>query len=147
MGQAAALARGHDAKVPVDRALTRSPRGYADRPIRHALEFRHDSFCTPEAYALLRAHDIACVVSDSAGRWPRAEVVTTDLAYVRLHGDQELYTSGYSDASLEDWALKIRAWSADADVVVYFDNDAKGYAPHDALRLSDRLADLGVACH
>jgi uncharacterized protein YecE (DUF72 family) len=146
VGQAAALARRHDAKVPTDRALTRTPRGYADHAIRHALEFRHESFCTPEAYALLRRHGIACVVSDSAGRWPRAEVVTSDLAYVRLHGDQELYTSGYSDASLNDWALKVRGWSAEADVVVYFDNDAKGHAPYDALRLMDRLADLGVAC-
>jgi uncharacterized protein YecE (DUF72 family) len=139
VGAAAALARRHDDKVPEDRVLARAPRGLADRPIRHALEFRHESFCTDEAFALLREHDIACVVADSAGRWPRAEVVTSDLAYLRLHGDQELYTSGYSDAALDTWADKIRGWSADADVVVYFDNDAKGYAPHDAERLAERL--------
>ncbi len=140
VGEAAALARKHDAKVPQGRALTRAPRGLADRRIRHALEFRHRSFCSDEAFALLREHDIACVVADSAGRWPRAEVVTSDLAYVRLHGDQELYTSGYSDQALDAWADRIRTWSADADVVVYFDNDAKGFAPHDALRLQERLA-------
>ena len=139
VGEAAALARHHDGKVPVDRALTRSPRGYADRRIRHALEFRHESFCTDEAFALLREHDIACVVADSAGRWPRAEVVTSDLAYVRLHGDQELYTSGYSDGALDGWAERIRDWSRTADVVVYFDNDAKGFAPYDAMRLIERL--------
>jgi uncharacterized protein YecE (DUF72 family) len=139
VAEAAALARRHDGKVPADRALTRSPRGLADRPIRHALEFRHESFCTDEAFALLRAHDIACVTADSAGRWPRAEVVTSDLAYVRLHGDQELYTSGYSDAALDAWAEKVLGWSAEADVVVYFDNDAKGFAPYDALRLRSRV--------
>jgi uncharacterized protein YecE (DUF72 family) len=139
VGEAAALARRHDGKVPEDRALARAPRGLADRRIRHALEFRHESFCTDEAFALLREHDIATVVADSAGRWPRAEAVTSDLAYVRLHGDQELYTSGYSDAALDAWAEKIRDWSAAADVVVYFDNDAKGYAPHDAVRLIERL--------
>lgn len=140
VGEAAALARRHDAKVPDDRALTTAPRGYADRRIRHALEFRHSSYCTDEAFALLRDHDIACVAADSAGRWPRAEVLTSDLAYVRLHGDQELYTSGYSDAALDHWAGKIRTWAETADVVVYFDNDAKGFAPHDALRLQSLLA-------
>lgn len=139
VGEAAALARHHDAKLADDRALTRAPRGYADHRIRHALEFRHESFCTDESFVLLREHDIACVVADSAGRWPRAETVTSDLAYVRLHGDQELYASGYSDRALDSWAERIRHWSSDADVVVYFDNDAKGYAPHDALRLMGRL--------
>lgn len=139
VGAAAALARGHDDKVPADRALTRAPRGFADRRIRHALEFRHESFCTDAAFDLLREHDIATVVADSAGRWPRAEVVTSDLAYVRLHGDAELYASGYSDAALDGWAERIRDWSAHADVVVYFDNDAKGHAPYDAERLIERL--------
>jgi uncharacterized protein YecE (DUF72 family) len=139
VGEAAALARRHDDKVSEDRALTRAPRGLADQPIRHALEFRHESFCTDEAFDLLREHDIATVVADSAGRWPRAEVVTSDLAYVRLHGDQELYTSGYSDVALDAWAARIRRWSEQADVVVYFDNDAKGFAPHDAQRLLVRL--------
>jgi uncharacterized protein YecE (DUF72 family) len=139
VGDAAALARRHDDKVPEERALTRAPQGLADRRIRHALEFRHESFCTDEAIDLLRAHDIATVVADSAGRWPRAEAVTSDLAYVRLHGDQELYTSGYSDPALDAWAARVRAWSGQADVVVYFDNDAKGFAPHDAERLLARL--------
>ncbi|GAA4693862.1 DUF72 domain-containing protein [Nocardioides conyzicola] len=139
IGEAAALARRHDDKVPDDRALTRSPSGYAGHRIRHALEFRHESFCADDAFALLRAHDIACVVADSAGRWPRAEVVTSDLAYIRLHGDQELYTSGYSDAALDRWAERVRDWSRTADVVVYFDNDAKGFAPYDAMRLIERV--------
>jgi uncharacterized protein YecE (DUF72 family) len=62
--------------------------------------------------------------------------VTSDFAYVRLHGDKELYTSGYTDEALHEWAARCRAWEADGlDVFVYFDNDVKGYAPHDALRL------------
>ena len=69
-----------------------------------------------------------------------ADAVTSDLVYVRLHGDQELYASGYSDAALDRWAEKCLAWSEQADVVVYFDNDAKGFAPYDALRLKERLA-------
>jgi uncharacterized protein YecE (DUF72 family) len=140
VGQAAALARRHDDKLPDDRTMTRAPRGQADRRIRHALEFRHESFCSDEAFALLREHDVACVVADTAGRWPRAEQVTSDLVYVRLHGDQELYASGYGDAALDGWAQKCRDWSGRADVAVYFDNDAKGFAPHDAVRLKERVA-------
>lgn len=136
---AAALGRKHDAKLKPDRALTTTPRGLGGQRIRHALEFRHPSYCTDEAFALLREHDIACVVANTAGRWPLAEAVTSDLVYVRLHGDQELYASGYSDAALDRWAAKCRAWSEQADVVVYFDNDAKGHAPHDAVRLRERV--------
>ena len=140
VGEAAALARRHDDKLTDDRALTRAPRGQAERRMRHALEFRHASYCVDEAFALLREHDIACVIADTARRWPMAEQVTSDLVYVRLHGDQELYASGYGDAALDAWAAKVRCWSQHADVVVYFDNDAKGYAPHDAVRLRERLA-------
>ncbi len=139
VGEAAALARRHDDKVAEDRALTAAPRGFADRRIRHALEFRHRSFCTDEAVALLRAHDVATVVADTAGRWPMAEAVTSDLVYVRLHGDRELYASGYDDSALDAWADRCRRWAGRADVVVYFDNDARGHAPHDARRLIARL--------
>ena len=134
--RAAELARGHDDKVKPDRGLTETD---ADRPVRHALEFRSRSFCHDEAFALLAEHGVACVLSDSAGRWPQADADTSDLRYVRLHGDTELYASGYSDEALDRWAERCRAWSADHDVVVYFDNDAKGHAPWDALRLIERL--------
>jgi uncharacterized protein YecE (DUF72 family) len=137
---AAELASRHDDKVPDDRALTAAE---ADTPLRHALEFRHPSFASDAAYALLREHDVATVVADSAGRWPRVFEVTSDLVYVRLHGDQELYASGYSARALDEWASRCRDWTADGrDVHVYFDNDAKGHAPHDAVALQERLATL-----
>jgi uncharacterized protein YecE (DUF72 family) len=89
---------------------------------------------------LLREHDIAFVLADTAGRWPLVEEQTSDFRYVRLHGDTELYTSGYTAPALDRWASKCLDWtSAGLDVFVYFDNDAKGFAPHDALALIDRL--------
>lgn len=139
LGEAAALGARHDAKVAGDRVWTDVPPDLAGRRVRHALEFRHPSFCTDEALNLLRAHDVACVVADTAGRWPQVLAVTSDLVYVRLHGDEDLYVSRYSDAALDLWADRVRAWTQVADVVVYFDNDAHGHAPHDALRLADRL--------
>lgn len=136
-GEAAELAKGHDAKVPEDRALTVAE---DDRPLRHALEVRHPSFVSSEAVDLLRAHDICSVVADTAGRFPLVEEVTSDHVYVRLHGDTELYVSGYTPDALDRWAAKVRAWAEQGlDVYVYFDNDAKGYAPHDALGLIARV--------
>ena len=138
--EAAQLAKGHDSKVPDDRALTTTD---ADRPLRHALEFRSTTFVDAAAYELLRRHGVACVLADTAGRWPKVEEDTADFRYVRLHGDAELYTSGYSDEALDAWAAKCRSWSqAGQDVFVYFDNDAKGYAPHDAMALLARLGAL-----
>jgi Uncharacterized conserved protein len=54
---------------------------------------------------------VALVVADTAGRHPYVEDVTADFVYIRLHGDTELYTSGYSDAALERWADRIRRWA------------------------------------
>jgi uncharacterized protein YecE (DUF72 family) len=140
-GQAAALAKDHDEKVKEGRSLTTA---LDDRRIRHALEFRSPTFVTEEAYDLLRRHDVACVLADTAGRWPKVEQVTSDFMYLRLHGDKELYASGYSASALEDWATKCRGWASDGlDVYAYFDNDIKGYAPYDAMKLTALLGRAG----
>jgi uncharacterized protein YecE (DUF72 family) len=135
-GEAAEVAKRHDVKIPDDRALTVAEE---DRPMRHAMEVRHHSFVNSEAVSLFRAHDIAFVVADTAGRWPLVEEATSDHMYARLHGDIELYTSGYTPEALDRWAEKVRRWAdAGQDVYVYFDNDAKGYAPHNAMALIER---------
>lgn len=129
---AAELARGHDARL-AGRALTVAD---ADRPVRHTLEVRHESFATPELVALLRERGVGLVVADTAGRWPLVLEVTSDVVHVRLHGDRELYVSGYDDAALATWADRVVAWREHADVYVYFDNDVKVHAPFDAQRLA-----------
>jgi uncharacterized protein YecE (DUF72 family) len=136
--EAADLAGRHDDKVPDRRALVEAR---VDRPIRNAMEVRHPSFRAPEAVACLAEHEVALVAADSPGMWPYLEETTSDFMYVRLHGHTELYASGYSAASLDRWAEKVRGWTADGrDVYVYFDNDARGRAPYDAVGLLDRLA-------
>jgi uncharacterized protein YecE (DUF72 family) len=136
--EAAWLARHHDERLK-DRALTDTD---ADRPLRHALEIRHDSFKTPAFIELLREHHIGLVVADTAGKWPLIREVTADFVYIRLHGDKELYTSGYSDQSLDSWAAEIRGWAGDGhDVYTYFDNDVKVRAPFDAMSLARKLGE------
>lgn len=151
---AAKLARHHDSHVKDAVAFKPEPK----RPVRYALEVRHASFETEDFVQLLREHNVALVIADTAGKWPLMEDVTSDFIYARLHGDEELYVSGYTEVALRDWARKIRAWinggaprgaarltspAARArngrDVFVYFDNDAKVRAPFDAMSLAHLL--------
>jgi uncharacterized protein YecE (DUF72 family) len=127
----------------------------ADRPIRHALEIRHDSFRSADFIRLLRRHDIALVVADTV-EWPLLMDATSDFVYVRLHGSRQLYASGYGPRALDRWAERIGCWVAGReaqgehagtparrrrrDVYVYFDNDAKVRAPADALNLIRKLS-------
>jgi uncharacterized protein YecE (DUF72 family) len=131
----------------------------AGRPVRHAVEIRNKSFIDAEFVKLLRRYRVALVVADTAGKWPYYEDVTADFMYLRLHGEQELYASGYTDAALDNWAARITTWSQggqpeDArliapdltpqprqsrDVYCYFDNDIKVKAPFDARKLLRRL--------
>ena len=134
--EAEGVAAAHDERLRRGALLEAS----TDVPYRHAFEVRHPSYFHDEFYALLREHRCAWVVADTAGRFPYAEEVTTDFVYVRLHGSEELYASGYTDAELDAWAAKIGAWTRDGrDVYVYFDNDAKVHAPFDAMRLRSRI--------
>ena len=150
---AAALAKRHDHRL-AGRAWTTAD---TTRPLRHAVEIRHPSFLAPAFVRLLRHHKIALVFADAVD-WPYAEDLTADFVYLRLHGSEELYASGYSEAALDRWAARIRAWRAggqppDAkliapasrprrsrrDAYVYFDNDAKVRAPFDAQVLRRKL--------
>ncbi len=127
----------------------------ARRPLRHALEIRHESFRTPAFVDLLREHGVALVCADTVD-WPRLMDLTADFVYCRLHGATELYRSRYDDPVLGRWADRVRAWSegrpmrdgdfagkpgADAprDVFVFFDNTDKLHAPDDARRLMQML--------
>ncbi|WP_075793553.1 DUF72 domain-containing protein [Massilia putida] len=134
-GRALDIARGHDEKL-AGRALLEID---AVRPLRHAVEVRHESFRDPAFSALLRKHNVALVVADTAGKWPDFDEVTADFVYMRLHGEHELYASGYEDESLARWAARIRAWAENGDVYCYFDNDIKVRAPFDAKRLMEMV--------
>jgi uncharacterized protein YecE (DUF72 family) len=135
-------ARRHDARV-TGRAALRAAGGAAkdaDMPIRHAIEIRHASWLTDRALETLRGLDVALVAADTAGKYPLSCERTAGFAYVRLHGSATLYASRYGDAEIAAWARRIAAWTdAGSDVYVYFDNDAEGHAPHDAVRLQRAL--------
>jgi uncharacterized protein YecE (DUF72 family) len=156
---AARLAKNHDNKLK-GRAWTKADKV---RPIRHAVEIRHPTFMVPEFFALLRQHNVAFVVADTAGKWPYAEDITADFVYCRLHGAEQLYVSGYSDRELDWWAARLEHWrkgkqsrnaklagdrkatAGKRDVYIYFDNDAKVHAPFNAKTLAKKLQLQGAA--
>jgi uncharacterized protein YecE (DUF72 family) len=151
--EAAKLLKRCDARMK-DRTWVEIDR---DRPMRHAVEIRHDSFATDAFIKLLRKYRVALVIADTAGKWPMLHDLTADFVYARLHGAEELYASGYTELALDHWAAKIRAWAkggdapganrvgaaapkrAKRDVYVYFDNDVKVRSPFDAARLAVKL--------
>jgi uncharacterized protein YecE (DUF72 family) len=123
-----------------DRALLESFLDALPEDLRHAVEPRHASFETPEFLELLRARNVSVVVADTAGKWPLIKEATADFVYARLHGDEELYTSGYTPQALRRWAAFFRRrLSEGRDVYVYFDNDKKVRAPYDAMALAALL--------
>jgi uncharacterized protein YecE (DUF72 family) len=127
-----------------------------DIPLKYAFEIRHHSFLVPEFIRLLRKHNAAFVLADSAGKWPYTEDITADFLYLRLHGAEEIYASGYTDEQLEWWRSRIVLWTSGREphdttkvttlksrrakrVYAYFDNDIKVHAPFDAIKLAGML--------
>jgi uncharacterized protein YecE (DUF72 family) len=155
---AAAFAREHSDR-PISKPVVRKD---DNRPLRHCIEIRHESFRDPAFIELLRRHDVGLVCADTVA-WPRLMDLTSDFMYCRLHGDEELYASGYKDDVLDRWASRVVAWakgeeSPDGDkvastpatklekrdVYVYFDNDIKVKAPTDAKTLIAKVERLLV---
>ena len=153
---------GDAAELAAENTIKRSEYRWVEQlfnqKLRYAFEPRHESFFSPEFVKLLRRHNAALVFADMADKWPTSEDVTADFIYIRLHGAEELYASGYSDRQLGRWAERIKIWHsgrepADARLAakkradrksgrhayVYFDNSMKVLAPRDAIKLARRL--------
>jgi uncharacterized protein YecE (DUF72 family) len=157
---AVALARKRDAFMRGRVALSIG----ANHTMRYALEVRHESFNDRRFVRLLREHNVALVIAETARRWPMLQDITADFLYLRLHGDKKLYRSGYGDRALLRWAERIAAWSRGGEpsdaikaesevkpasrpraVYCFFDNtDEKLRAPVDAKTL---MAKLGLRWH
>ena len=130
----------------------------AQTRIRYAFEPRHETFFCEEFVQLLRKYNAALVFADTGEKWSYAEDITAEFVYIRLHGPDELYSGGYTDAELDRWAKRITTWrrgseprdairlakrqpamNAPRDVYVYFDNSLTNHAPLDAMSLASRF--------
>jgi uncharacterized protein YecE (DUF72 family) len=106
--------------------------------LRFAFEFRHRSWCCEKIYKLLKKYKTAWVIADSP-KYPQADEVTADFVYIRMHGSGTMFSSKYTKKELKLLAQKIKKWLKSADVYVYFNNDAFGYAIKNAKELLNFL--------
>ena len=126
------------------------------RPLRHAIEVRHESFCAPDFIALLRKFAIPVVFSEHAA-YPAIADLTGDFVYARLQKGKDSIKTGYAPKALDQWAKRASVWAkggepADLprvvktkatkeprDVFVYFIHEGKKRAPAAAVALIERL--------
>ncbi|MBY6241357.1 DUF72 domain-containing protein [Methylosinus sp. Sm6] len=131
------------------------PKQRNGRPLRHALEIRHESFLDAKFIAMLREENVAAVHVDGEGH-PAIADVTADFVYARLRRTREDCATGYAAKALGLWAKRARSWQSGAtpadlrslappaekrprDVFVFMIDGAKVRAPAAAMALIERL--------
>ena len=125
--------------------------------LRHAIEVRHESFCSPDAVDLARKHGVALVMAGDS-KYPCIDEDTAPFIYARIMGTVDAHENGYSDTALDAWANRIRAWAAgvqtndgtsgterraaagNRDVFVYVISGHKERNPAAAMALMQRLS-------
>ena len=106
---------------------------------RHTLEFRNESWLCAEVVELCRSRNVSLCMADSPPFLDEPPI-TADFVYIRRHGMQGSYNGSYSTQQLEQDAERIRGYLAkELDVFIYFNNDAGGAAPRNAVELAAML--------
>jgi uncharacterized protein YecE (DUF72 family) len=127
------------------------------RPLRHAVEVRHDSFCVPAFTRLLRNFSVPVVFAEHV-TYPAIADVTGSFVYARLQKGKDSIPTGYPPQALDHWAARLRAWAAGnepadlsrvepdqrpagrpRDVFAYVIHEGKVRAPAAAMALIERL--------
>jgi uncharacterized protein YecE (DUF72 family) len=111
----------------------------SDYPVRNTIEFRHESWITSDVIDICKEHNVGLCMAD----WPLFIddlPITSDFVYIRRHGKSGRYDTCYSKAELKKDSIRIKDYLKDGkDVFIYFNNDANGYAPRNALELINLL--------
>ncbi|EIG62653.1 DUF72 domain-containing protein [Bradyrhizobium sp. WSM1253] len=133
------------------------PRKLEGRALRHVIEVRHDSFCTPDFVALIREFETPVVFAEH-GKYPAIADVAGDFVYARLQkGNDEIKTC-YPPKQLDAWARRFQDWAEGSepddlpkvdkskpkkeprDVFAYVIHEGKVRAPAGAMELIARVS-------
>ncbi|MBI2842013.1 MAG: DUF72 domain-containing protein [Armatimonadetes bacterium] len=107
--------------------------------LRHVFEFRDSSWQIDPVYDLLRRYRAAyCIMS--APDLPCHLITTTDFAYIRMHNGGYETEGRYTDEGLDWWGEQVRKFLKNGDVYIYFNNDYKGYAVQNAMKLREAVS-------
>jgi uncharacterized protein YecE (DUF72 family) len=104
-------------------------------PARQVFEFKNKNWFNKKVFKILSASNIAICMSD----WPdyADEVpLTANFVYLYRQGEEGKYASSYTTEQLQKDAKLIKEYMLQGkDVYIYFNNDAFGYAPQNAMEL------------
>lgn len=132
------------------------PVQFDGRKLRHVVEVRHDSFCTPAFVKLLRQFNVAVVFAEHA-KYPAIADVTASFVYARLQKGKDSIKTGYPPKEIAAWAKRAQLWATGKaptdlplvdktkpkatprDVFLYFIHEGKVRAPTAAMELIKRL--------
>ncbi|HWT94955.1 MAG TPA: DUF72 domain-containing protein [Solirubrobacteraceae bacterium] len=130
-----------DARLEAWLSTVTGPGSLGGPELRHAVEFRHESWFVPEVYGILHAHGAALVLAHDGRRdEPFPHEVTAEWSFVRLHYGARGRRGNYAEPELRDLAARVRELSAHGDVLTYFNNDWEGFAVRNGQRLQRLLA-------
>lgn len=87
------------------------PKSHDGLKLRHAVEVRNDSFCTPEFTSMARSYGVA-VIMDADSEFPQIADPTADFVYARIMGTDEKNQQGYSKVGLDGWAKTAKSWAS-----------------------------------
>jgi uncharacterized protein YecE (DUF72 family) len=132
------------------------PRRCGSTALRHVVEVRHASFCTPDFVALVREFQTPVVFAEHA-TYPAIADVCGDFVYVRLQKGKDTVKTAYPPKALDAWAQRLRLWAqgnspedlpliasepakkSPRDVFAYVIHEGKVRAPAGAMALIERL--------
>ncbi|WP_126979488.1 DUF72 domain-containing protein [Frigidibacter oleivorans] len=132
------------------------PDRLGDRPLRHAVEVRHESFLCAEFVDLCRDRGIAVVTAGDSDH-PQIADATAPFHYARIMGTTEEHPAGYGPQALDRWAARAGDWAAGRraeglnhvtaedpaagarDVFLFVISGAKARNPAAALALIERV--------
>ena len=112
--------------------------------VRISVEFRDETWFTPETQSLLEEHGAALCLADTPRR-KQPMWRTADWGFVRFHEGKGSHAPGYERDVLRRWVDRIgETWPRTSDVYVYFNNDAAGYAIRDAVAFAELAEASGL---
>lgn len=86
------------------------PRKQGKQTLRHVVEVRHESFCTPVFIALLRKFNVPVVFAEHF-KYPNIADVTGDFVYARLQQGDDTIPTAYPPKTLDTWAERLNDWA------------------------------------
>ena len=112
--------------------------------VRISVEFRDETWFSPETQSLLEEHGAALCLADTPRR-KQPMWRTADWGFVRFHEGKGSHAPGYERDVLRRWVDRIaETWPRTSDVYVYFNNDAAGYAIRDAVAFAELAEASGL---